>query len=84
MRHSLYIQLAALFIRADLRREEKRWLRQIRRSAYAIPWHSEHLLKDIGLEPDGRTIGEVQNEHSHEVRRRVRHLRRLYRLRIPT
>ncbi len=83
MNHSIYITLAALLVRADLRREEREWKRKIRRSSYDLPWHSDHLLKDIGLQSDGRPIGEsVPNIVKAE--RRVRHMRRALRLRIPT
>jgi hypothetical protein len=83
MRHSLYIHLATWFIRADLRREERAWRRKIRRTAYTIPWHSEHLLRDIGLEPDGRFIGKELNAVD-KTDRRLRHIRRLCSLRMPT
>ncbi|MCE7630389.1 DUF1127 domain-containing protein, partial [Vibrio fluvialis] len=37
MRHSVYLQLATLLVRADLRREEREWKRKVRRSAFDIP-----------------------------------------------
>jgi len=76
MSHSVYLKLATLLVRADLRREEREWKRKLRRSAYAIPWENTHLLKDIGLESDGRPIG-VSEPDAVKAERRVRHLRRV-------
>jgi hypothetical protein len=42
-----------------------------------------HLLKDIGLEADGRPIGFSEPEVV-TIERRVRHLRRVLSARIPT
>ena len=83
MRHSLYLTLATLLIKADLRREEKAWQRKIRRSAYAIPWHNAHLLRDIGLDTDGRLLGEEASTE-HRATRLTYRIRRQLRLRIPT
>jgi len=83
MRHSIYLKLATLLVRADLRREEKVWQRKIRRSAHNLPWDNAHLLRDIGLESDGRPIGFSEPE-AVKAERRVRHLRRVLSARIPT
>lgn len=83
MRYSVYLQLATLLIRADLRREERAWKRRIRRSAYMIPWHSQHLLKDIGLAQDGRPMGQTWPVDQRATRH-VRHLRHILNRRIPT
>lgn len=83
MRYSIYLQLATVLLRADLRREERAWKRKVRRSAYDLPWHNTHLLKDIGLQPDGRPIGHSEPDEV-KVARRVRHLRRILSARIPT
>ncbi len=83
MSHSFYIKLATLLVRADLRREEREWKRKIRRSRYDLPWHNVHLLKDIGLQPDGRLIG-VSVPIEAKAERHVRHIRRVLSLRIPT
>ncbi|WP_047049769.1 hypothetical protein [Vibrio mexicanus] len=83
MRHSIYLKLATLLVRADLRHEEREWKRKVRRSAYDIPWDNPHLLRDIGLESDGRAIGHTMPEHI-KVERRVRHLRRVLSSRITT
>ncbi|CAH8204022.1 MULTISPECIES: hypothetical protein [Vibrio] len=83
MRHSIYLQLATLLVRADLRREEREWKRKFRRSAFDLPVHNVHLLKDIGLESDGRPIGQSEPD-AVKAERRVRHLRRVLSARIPT
>ncbi|ARP39195.1 DUF1127 domain-containing protein [Vibrio syngnathi] len=83
MRHSVYLKLATVLIRADLRREEREWQRKVRRSSYDLPWNNTHLLRDIGLEPDGRPIGFSEPEVV-TIERRVRHLRRVLSARIPT
>ena len=84
MQQSLYLTLAVLFVRADIKREERRWRRQIRRVRYDIPWDNSHLLKDIGLELDGRVVGECTLPDAIIAQRRVRHLRRVLTSRIPT
>ena len=83
MRHSIYLKLATVLVRADLRREEQEWKRKLRRSTYHIPWENEHLLLDIGLESDGRPLGFSEPE-AVKAERRVRHLRRVLSARIPT
>ncbi|WP_299685493.1 DUF1127 domain-containing protein [uncultured Vibrio sp.] len=83
MRHSVYLKLATILIRADLRREEREWQRKVRRSSYHLPWNNTHLLKDIGLEADGRPIGFSEPE-AVTIERRVRHLRRALSARITT
>ncbi|MCZ4295197.1 MULTISPECIES: DUF1127 domain-containing protein [Vibrio] len=83
MSHSVYLKLATLLVKADLRREEKQWKRKLRRSAFDIPWNNEHLLRDIGLELDGRPIG-FSEPDSVKAERRIRHLRRVLSARIPT
>lgn len=84
MQQSLYLTLAVLFVRADIKREERRWRRQVRRVRYDIPWDNAYLLKDIGLELDGRVIGQTNLPDSVIAQRRVRHLRRVLTSRIPT
>lgn len=83
MRHSVYLKLATVLIRADLRHEERVWKRKVRRSAYDLPWENTHLLRDIGLEADGRPIGFSEPE-AVTIERRVRHLRRVLSARILT
>ncbi|MBD1572808.1 DUF1127 domain-containing protein [Vibrio sp. S17_S38] len=76
MRHSIYIHLATLFVKADIKRENNAWKRKVRRSQYHLPWHSEHLLRDIGLGMDGRPFGEAQ-AGAPKAERRIRLLRRI-------
>ena len=83
MRHSVYLKLATVLIRADLRREEREWQRKVRRSSYELPWNNTHLLRDIGLEANGRPIGFSEPEVV-TIERRVRHLRRVLSARILT
>lgn len=83
MSHSIYLKLATVLVKADLRREERAWKRKVRRSAYEIPWHNEHLLRDIGLDLDGRPIGRSEAPKA-KAERRIRHLRRVLTARITT
>ncbi|MDN3614123.1 DUF1127 domain-containing protein [Vibrio gallaecicus] len=83
MRHSIYLKLATVLVRADLRREEREWQRKVRRSSFDLPWENKHLLRDIGLESDGRPIAFSEPE-AVTIERRVRHLRRVLSARIPT
>ncbi|CAH1595626.1 conserved hypothetical protein [Vibrio owensii] len=83
MRHSIYLQLATVLLKADLKREEKQWQRMVRRSSHDIPWTNEHLLKDIGLDKDGRST-QASVPDAVKVERRVRHLRRVLTSRILT
>jgi hypothetical protein len=83
MSRSIYLHLAVLFVKADLKREERVWKRSIRRSVHDIPWDNAHLLRDIGLESDGRSIGHGAPKEVM-VERRIRHLRRLHRSRLVT
>ncbi|TDM55223.1 DUF1127 domain-containing protein [Aliivibrio fischeri] len=83
MRHSIYLRLAILLIKADLAREEREWKRAVRKVQYEIPWGNEYLLKDIGLHLDGRTISDLE-QPVFKAECQVRHLRRFIRLRIAT
>ncbi|AYO15610.1 DUF1127 domain-containing protein [Vibrio owensii] len=83
MRHSIYLKLATVLLKADLKREEKQWQRMVRRSSHDIPWTNEHLLKDIGLDKDGR-LTQASVPDAVKVERRVRHLRRVLTSRILT
>ncbi|MDV5084146.1 DUF1127 domain-containing protein [Vibrio diabolicus] len=83
MRHSIYLQLATLLLKADLKREEKQWQRTIRRIAHDVPWTNVHLLRDIGLDSDGRST-RANVPDAVKVERRVRHLRRVLTSRIMT
>ncbi|EEX95422.1 hypothetical protein VIOR3934_12485 [Vibrio orientalis CIP 102891 = ATCC 33934] len=83
MSHSVYLKLATVLVKADLKREEREWKRKLRRSAYDLPWENARLLRDIGLEQDGRPIG-FSEPDSVKAERRIRHLRRVLSARIPT
>ncbi|WP_199459390.1 DUF1127 domain-containing protein [Vibrio owensii] len=83
MRHSIYLKLATVLLKADLKREEKQWQRMVRRSSHDIPWTNEHLLKDIGLDKDGRST-QASVPDAVKVERQVRHLRRVLTSRILT
>lgn len=83
MRHSLYSHLAVFFVRADIRREERVYLAKIRRATREIPLGNAYLLKDIGLNADGRPLCSVAPRNI-AAKRRVRHLRRAFRLKITT
>lgn len=83
MSRSIYLRVAFLLVKADLKREEREWKRKIRRSAFDIPWENPHLLRDIGLEADGRPIGHSEPAHI-SIERRIRHIRRVSRLKIVT
>jgi hypothetical protein len=84
MRHSIYLTLATLLIKADLERELRQWKRKVRQSAYDLPWDNAHLLRDIGLEPDGRPIGIQEVDNKDRASRRVYKIRRSLSMRIPT
>ncbi|QUM74899.1 DUF1127 domain-containing protein [Moritella sp. 24] len=83
MRHSIYLHLAVLFVRADIRREERVWLAKVRRAKNEIPLGNTYLLKDIGLNADGRPLCSSA-PRDVAATRRVRHLRRACRLKIAT
>jgi len=83
MRHSLYLHLAVFFVRADIRREERVWLAKTRRATSEIPLGNAYLLKDIGLNAEGRALCSAE-PRDIAAKRRVRHLRRACRLKIAT
>ncbi|CAH1527121.1 MULTISPECIES: hypothetical protein [Vibrio] len=83
MRHSIYLKLATVLLKADLKREEKQWQSMVRRSSHNIPWTNEHLLRDIGLDKEGRST-QTCIPDAVKVERQVRHLRRVLTSRIPT
>ncbi|MCE0495713.1 DUF1127 domain-containing protein [Vibrio salinus] len=84
MKHSIYIRLAVWLIRADIYREERALERKIKRSAHDIPWDNPHLLRDIGLESDGRPINRDQTDVSVKSASKVAKIRQKFSLRIPT
>ncbi|MGV2988691.1 DUF1127 domain-containing protein [Vibrio sp. E150_011] len=76
MRTSIYLTLATWLIKADLHHEEREWKRRYRRNAYQLPLYNEHLLRDIGLDSQGRPLGLVTHVPSVVATRKARHLRR--------
>lgn len=84
MRHSIYIRLATVLLTVDLKREEREWRRSVRRLRSGIPWENAHLLRDIGLDTEGRPVGTLAEPPAVTAQRRARHLRRLVRSRILT
>ncbi|MCJ2375862.1 DUF1127 domain-containing protein [Vibrio sp. ZSDZ34] len=83
MQTSVYLTLATWLIKADIHREEREWKRRYRRNAYQLPLHSPHLLRDIGLDSEGRPLGRVAPPQV-EAKRKARHLRRILHGRITT
>ncbi|MGF1751315.1 MULTISPECIES: DUF1127 domain-containing protein [Vibrio] len=84
MRTSVYLTLATWLIKADLHHEEREWKRRYRRNAYQLPLHNEHLLRDIGLDSQGRPLGTVTVAPAVVAKRKARHLRRVLRSTIAT
>lgn len=83
MRTSIYLTVATWLIKADIHKEEREWKRRYRRNAHELPLYSEHLLRDIGLDTEGRPLGHVAPPHV-VAKRKARHLRRELHSRIAT
>ncbi|MGF1771910.1 DUF1127 domain-containing protein [Vibrio maritimus] len=83
MRTSVYLTIATWLIKADIQKEEREWKRRYRRSAYQLPLHNEHLLRDIGLDKEGRPLGHVAAPQV-VAKRKARHLRRELQSRLAT
>lgn len=83
MRHSIYLHLATLFVRADLRRENRVARAKLRRATHEIPWGNTYLLRDIGLNADGRPLCGSE-PHAVTAKRHIRHLRRVLSLKTVT
>lgn len=83
MNHSIYLKLAIFLVKADLKHEERIWKRKVCRSAYDILWHNEYLLRDIGLDKEGRPLDNTLAPES-KAKRHVRHLRRALSWRLHT
>ncbi|AUI85330.1 DUF1127 domain-containing protein [Vibrio azureus] len=83
MRHSIYVKLAAILLHADLKRETRQWQRLMRRQGYHLPALNTHLLKDIGLDFEGRS-NRAYVPDAVKTERKTRHLRRVLSLRIMT
>ena len=80
MRQSVYIRFAIFLIQQDVIREEALWRHQQRRVSVYLPVFSPHLLRDVGVESDGR----IALSHLVHAERKVRHLRRTLRFRHNT
>ncbi|MDP5254593.1 MULTISPECIES: DUF1127 domain-containing protein [unclassified Vibrio] len=83
MRPSIYISLATWLIQQDLHRQDRQWRRNLRRRSYHVPWHNAHLLRDIGLDPQGRPLGQ-EMPIEQATQRRLAHLTRIVRWRMRT
>ncbi|RSD27900.1 DUF1127 domain-containing protein [Vibrio pectenicida] len=83
MSQSVYLKLATFLVKADLRLENRKWKRRVRRAAFHAPVNNSHLMHDIGLEADGRFIADTVPDNV-KTERRIRHLRRVLSLRIST
>ncbi|WP_394211093.1 hypothetical protein [Enterovibrio calviensis] len=78
MNQSLYLRLAVMFVRLDIKHEEAQWRKAHRRIRYIGDPMSEHLMRDIGFEKDGFSIGHTvapQFKAQREVARMRRRLR---------
>ncbi len=84
MKHSLYLTFATFLIKADLRREERLWRARVRRTAYDLPVHSAHLMRDIGLDMDGRALVTKSADPAKQAGRKTERIRRRLILKIPT
>lgn len=83
MSRSIYLHLAIMLVKADLKREERSWKRSFRREVYDIPWENPHLLRDIGLASDGRLLG-YSKSYTEKAERRIHHIRRIFHSSIVT
>ncbi|MFC3022771.1 DUF1127 domain-containing protein [Vibrio zhugei] len=84
MSQSLYLKVAVLLIRADLRLEERRWQSQIRKQAYHLPLMSVYMLRDIGFTPSSHIATMNTLADTVKVQRRLYHIRRMLSSRITT
>lgn len=83
MRTSLYLTLAVWLIKADINKQETEWKRTLRRNRYHLPFHSEHLMRDVGFDKTGRPIsGSAPTQIVAE--RKVHHIRRVLYSRLIT
>lgn len=54
MRDSVLVKLATTLLYLDIKNEERLWKKARRRYSYIVPWTNTHLLRDIGLDSEGR------------------------------
>ncbi|KXF79655.1 hypothetical protein [Enterovibrio coralii] len=83
MNQSIYLRLAVFFVRLDIKREEAAWRKAHRRVRYEGEPLSEHLLKDIGFEKDGLSVGHTVAPE-YKAQREVARIRRRLRLKLTT
>jgi hypothetical protein len=81
MRQSVCLHLAVLLIRLDIHREHEVFRHERRRILANLPHLSRHVLKDIGVERDGRMkVGLT----TCSAERKVYNLRRRFKSRLIT
>ncbi|SKA43597.1 hypothetical protein [Enterovibrio nigricans] len=83
MNQSIYLRLATFFVRLDIKREEAAWRKAHRRVRYIGEPLSDHLLKDIGFEKDGFSMGHTVAPE-YKALREVTRIRRRLRLKLTT
>ncbi|PMN69468.1 hypothetical protein [Enterovibrio norvegicus] len=83
MSQSVYLRIATLFVQLDIKREEKAWRKAHRRIRYIGEPLSEHMLKDIGFEKDGLSIGHTVAPQ-YKALREVARIRRRLRVNLTT
>ncbi|CZF79097.1 hypothetical protein RN22_08340 [Grimontia sp. AD028] len=83
MNQSMYLRLAVFFVRMDIKREESAWRKAHRRIRYVGEPLSEHLMRDIGFEKDGLSIGHTVAP-KFKAQREVARMRRKLRLNLTT
>ncbi|MEH6531812.1 hypothetical protein L4D77_08815 [Photobacterium frigidiphilum] len=81
MRQSVYLHLAVLLIRLDIHREHEVFRRERCRILANLPHLSQHVLKDIGVERDGRMKVGLSTTPAE---RKVYNLRRRFKSRLIT
>lgn len=83
MNQSMYLRLAVFFVRMDIKREESAWRKAHRRIRYVGEPLSEHIMRDIGFEKDGLSIGHTVAPQ-FKAQREVARMRRKLRLNLTT
>ncbi|MEI6897019.1 MAG: hypothetical protein V5786_05955 [Psychromonas sp.] len=83
MRQSIYLILATTLIKADINRELRKKRKLLRPEKLQYLYLTAHLMRDIGIQPDGFVIGE-RFPSLVQAKRTVRYLRYLHHLKIDT
>lgn len=83
MRQSIFLLLATTLIKADIHNEQRKLRKRLRPVKIANLYLSDHLMQDIGLQPDGFAIGE-RFPATIKAKRTVRYLRYLHYSQINT